>query len=347
MKRFLFVLLWVILIPIILFGLFLVYSTIFEYKPEDKVSVFSSEVEVPFPDSNTFSAMIWNIGFSGLGANMDFFYDGGEQVRDSRENVSRNLEKISRYIGLNDSIDFILLQEVDLKSKRSYYTNHLETLGEILPVHKSFIGLNYVVDFVPIPVKAPFGKIKSGLVTYSKYLPRSSVRHSYHGNYKWPMSTFMLKRCYLVNRHPLADGSEFLLINLHNSAYDDGSLRAAQLEQLSVFVEGEYSKGNYVFIGGDWNQCPADFNPRLEHVFDTVMLSYLPADFLAGWTKAYSDTIPTNRRIMIPFDKTETPTTVIDFYIVSPNIEVESVRTEDLSFENTDHNPVFITFKLK
>jgi len=347
MKKILLTLLWIILFPVVLFGIFLLYSTIFEYKPDDQVYVFSSEEEVLLSDSSTFSAMLWNIGFTGLGANMDFFYDGGEEVRDSRENVSRNLEEISRYIGLHDSIDFILLNEVDLKSKRSYYTNHLEKLGAILSDHKAFIGLNYVVDFVPIPVKAPFGKIESGIVTYSKYLPKSSVRHSYHGNYKWPMSTFMLKRCYLVNRHTLPDGREFVLVNLHNSAYDDGSLRAAQLEQLSTFVEGEYSKENFVFIGGDWNQSPTDFIPMMEHVFDTIMLSYLPADFLTGWTQAYSDTIPTNRRIMIPYDKTKTPTTVIDFYIVSPNIEVESIRTEDLGFENTDHNPVFITFKLK
>ena len=347
MKKILLTLLWVILIPIVLFGVFLIYSTLFEYTPADQEIVFNTEESAALPESTSFTAMTWNFGFTGLGANMDFFYDGGEKVRDSKENVSKNLGSITRYVAQYDTVDFLLLQEVDLKSKRSYYTNHLEALGEVLPEHQAFLGLNYVVDFVPIPVKEPFGKIKSGLVTYSKYLPRSSVRHSYHGNYKWPMSTFMLKRCYLVNRYPLSDGREFLLINLHNSAYDDGSLRAAQLEQLSAFVEGEYNKGNYVFIGGDWNQCPTDFIPRMEHVFDTVTLSYLPADFLKGWEQVYSDTIPTNRRIMIPYDQSKTPTTLIDFYIVSPNIEIESVWTEDLSFENTDHNPVFITFRLK
>ncbi len=37
--------------------------------------------------------MIWNIGYCGLDASMDFFYDGGEQVRPSEEKVKENLER--------------------------------------------------------------------------------------------------------------------------------------------------------------------------------------------------------------------------------------------------------------
>lgn len=35
-----------------------------------------------------------NIGYAGLGDNMDFFYDGGRRVRDSRERTARNLKEI-------------------------------------------------------------------------------------------------------------------------------------------------------------------------------------------------------------------------------------------------------------
>jgi hypothetical protein len=66
------------------------------------------------------SMITWNIGYAGLGKEMDFFYEGGRQVRPSFELSEKYLEGIISYIGLNRSTDFFLFQEVDLRSKRSY-----------------------------------------------------------------------------------------------------------------------------------------------------------------------------------------------------------------------------------
>jgi len=49
----------------------------------------------------------------------------------------------------------------------------------------------------------------------------------------------------------------------------------------------------------------------------------------------------------VVYDKKTTPTTLIDFYMISPNIEAISVQTKDLDFKNTDHQPVFAKFVLK
>lgn len=37
---------------------------------------------------------------------------------------------------------------------------------------------------------------------------------------------------------------------------------------------------------------------------------------------------------------------VIDGFIISPNVELLDVETLDLGFENSDHNPVIISFSL-
>ena len=42
-----------------------------------------------------------------------------------------------------------------------------------------------------------------------------------------------------------------------------------------------------------------------------------------------------------------TTTTVIDFFLLSPNVETASVKCINLEFKNSDHNPVIITAKLK
>lgn len=333
------------MIPILCFLLFLLYSTVREYKPEVYTLIAESEVADELKDS-VFTAMIWNIGFAGLGENMDFFYDGGEMVRDSYEGVSMNFNNIKDFLLKNSAIDFILLQEVDEKSKRSYRINQFEAIDSLLKDHSAYLGLNYKVDFVPVPPKAPLGNVNSGIALLSKYKSKHVSRQGFIGNYSWPTKLFMLKRCFLVARFPVQGDKELLLINVHNSAYDDGSLRAAQLDILEEFALHEYQKGNYVLFGGDWNQSPSGFSPRFSEPFDTINVSYLPAEFLNGWEVVNSRDVPSNRRLLTPYKKELSQVSLIDFFICSPNIQVKDMQAFDLQFKNSDHNPVALTFKI-
>ena len=342
-RKYIGILLLVGFLPL-LFIVFLTYSTIFEFRPPDRINIFSSEQCDTLNDTSMFSAMIWNLGYAGLGANMDFFYDGGRHVRDTRDHVIRNFDSITSLIADNDTLDFILIQEIDLRSKRSYRINQFGKLDSLLNRHTGFFGINYKADFVPVPLYSPMGPVRSGIATYSTFVPRTVDRFSFHGDFSWPTRIFMLKRCYLVSRYPLANGKEFILVNTHNSAYDDGSLRAGQIRELEKFSLDEFEKGNYILIGGDWNQSPAGFQAAYDHVFDTVDVSYLPSDFLPGWNQLYSASCPTNRRIITSYDPCTTPTTVIDFYLASPNIVSYSIQVIDLGFMNSDHQPVLLSF---
>lgn len=340
MKKILNYLLILILFFIGLFLLYLAYSSFREYKPKPEISLLDyCEPDTLHLDSS-YSVMIWNIGYSGLGKNMDFFYDGGKMVRDTKENVNNNFSAISEHIKANDTIDFFLLQEVDLNSKRSYHLQQFEDIGNIIPQHVGFCGINYKVDFVPVPPKAPLGKVESGIVTYTKYQPAAVFRRGFTGNYSWPTRLFMLKRCMLVSRFPTNRGNEFVLVNIHNSAYDDGSLRAEQLSIIDTFALNEFNKGNFILLGGDWNQSPDGFNPAFDQPFDTLNASFIPQTFLKGWERYFSDSVPSNRRITIPYMRGKTLVTVIDYYITSPNLELSGIDCVDLSFEHSDHQPV-------
>ena len=124
------------------------------------------------------------------------------------------------------------MQEEDLNSKRSYFANQVEAVGGLFGDYDAFVGINYDVFFVPIPIFEPMGKVKSGLFSLSRHAPVKVDRHSLPGNYSWPMKLFMLDRCFLVKRFPVSNGRELLVINTHNSAYDDGSLRKAQIDTI-------------------------------------------------------------------------------------------------------------------
>jgi hypothetical protein len=73
----------------------------------------------------------------------------------------------------------------------------------------------------------------------------------------------------------------------------------------------------------------------------------IPADFMPpGWNWIYDARTPTNRSVIAAYDPDITGTTVIDLFLLSPNIHDISVDCIDLRFENSDHNPVRIKVKL-
>ncbi len=331
-------------IIIILFVLFVAYASISDYKPEVTELIFESEIPDTLDINKALSLMIWNIGYCGLSDDMDFFYDGGKQVRTSKENVFENFEFVKSTLKNNDSLDFILLQEVDLHSKRSYYINELDSFTHILQGFYNYFSKNYDVTFVPSPVTNPLGRVKSGLVSFTKYNPKSVKRYSFPGNYSWPVKLFMLDRCFLVKRFPTSNQKEIIIINTHNSAYDDGSLKKQQMEYLKTFLLEEFNKGNYIIVGGDWNQNPPDIDytdikensPTKRFVLNPINVDYLPEN----WTWFYDPETPTNRYLNKPYQKGKTITPIIDFYLISPNIIPVSIKTQNFDFKYTDHQPV-------
>ncbi len=344
------VLLAFVVLVLLLFGSILLFGTVTNYQPGPQVLISSTNKSEPIPYSTEFTVLSWNIGYAALSNDMDFFYDGGKNVRPSKAIIERNFEKILAQIAEYAAIDFILLQEVDRNSHRSWNQNQIKAIEQILPEKHAFFTPNYDVKFVPKPFSNPLGKVFSGQQSLSTYLPKSVIRHAFPGNYPWPTSVFMLDRCFMVQRFDISNGKELLIINTHNSAYDsDGFLRKGQLAYLKEFLLKEYSKGNYIAVGGDWNQCPPDLKITFDqNLLDTVDYSLIDSNYLpADWQWIYDPAVPTNRRVMTEFNPEITPQTLIDFYLFSPNIEIIENKTFDLSFTYSDHQPIYAKFKLK
>jgi endonuclease/exonuclease/phosphatase family metal-dependent hydrolase len=337
-------------LPLLYVVVVIMIGTFTNYKPLEEELISELDLKFYLDDSKYYSALIWNIGYAGLGAEMDFFYDGGSKVRDNEDNVRRNIYQVSQFLQANDTVDFILLQEVDENSKRSYGLNIHEYLNLALPEHFPFYAPNYKVSFVPVPLFNPMGRVNSGLLTFSKHIPTSTERHSFPGNYSWPKSLFMLDRCFMSNRFMVNDSTDFVLVNTHNSAYDDGSLRAKQVQFISSWLQNEDDGGSAFLVGGDWNQCPSEeVAADLSHWnFDSANFSVLDTSMLSDSWKLYWDKVlPTNRRLNTPYQKENSQVTIIDYFLASSHIEVQSCKTIDLEFANSDHQPVLLTFKIK
>lgn len=338
-----------ILIVIVLFVvLFIVYVTITDYKPDNKIIIEKNNSSVIKKD--TLSFLIWNIGYAGLGADMDFFYDGGTKIRTTKTNTEKNIRAISNFIKNSTNVDFFLLQEVDKSSKRTYYINEKSIIEKATTNINWIFCPNYKVSYVPIPLRSPLGNINSGLLIGSKKKSSLSVRYKFYSSYKWPKSLFMLDRCFLVNYFPLTNNDSLVVINTHNTAYDNGDIRNKQVMQLKEWLISNYSSNKYFIIGGDWNQTPPNFN--LNHFCKVKKSKYfiihrLSSKFLLpNWKCSYDISTPSNRGLDTVLWK-NSQKTIIDFFVTSPNIEVLSVKTFNLGFKNSDHNPVRLTIRLK
>lgn len=347
LKKILKALIIALIVLVLGFAVIILYAIISDYKPEEKVAVFNSDNPDRLTDTSEISLLTWNIGYCGLDKEMDFFYDGGTKVATPKEMCIQNMATVKKFLRDNDTIDFILIQELDRDSKRSYNIDEFDTLEKLMHEYHPFFAKNYDVFFVPVPPLNPMGKVLSGLSTFSRYQPSSAVRYQFPGEYGFPKQLFMLDRCFLVNRYPLENNKELLVINTHNEAFDTGEIRKAQMAYLRDFITSEYSKGNYIIAGGDWNQAPPDLKPEFANNQVNTLQMKLNSDYLPSeWKWIFDNKTPSNRSVIAAYDPSTTTTTVIDFFLISPNIKKIYAECVNLNFENSDHNPVRIRVKL-
>ncbi|MAE08223.1 MAG: endonuclease [Bacteroidetes bacterium] len=344
---------WLLLTIFLLVGGFIVYITITDFQPQQVEVIVAKQTDVSITElqQDTFSLMNWNIGYAGHGQETDFFYDGGTGVRPTEEMANKHLVNIIDFVVSNDTVDFWLLQEVDVRSKRSYYINEVELLTTAKSGSNSVFAKNYSVPFVPVPVTNPMGYVQSGILMFSNYPPVEAIRYAYPLIASWPDKLFLLDRCFVLNRYPLDSGKDLVILNTHNSAYVyDSVLRVEEMQILKEVMLDEYKKGNYVIAGGDWNQNPPGYKPSGDYNMHNFFASQVKmnSDFMPdGWQWAYDDVAPTNRQNDKPFKIGENGTTCLDYYLVSPNIDIIDVEVIDLKFEDSDHNPIYLKARLK
>ena len=339
----------------------LCHGTLRDWQPDDVLQVAPEQsATLETVEDSTLTFALWNVGYGGLGARSDFFYDNGyfftsgdKMVRSEDAMVADYVDGMKQFVRRVES-DFYLLQEVDRESKRSYYRDEFDALDDLRPSYASTFAANYRSPRVPLPVMEPWGvmgTMHSGLMTLLKYQPTEVVRYQLPGEYEWPTRIFQLDRCAALHRVPTASGKELVVVNVHNSAYDKGGfIKKEQMNFLRDLLTTEYAKGNYVVVGGDWNQVPPGvdfklFMPEYGGAYEQIAIreDLMPE----GWQWAYDTTVPTNRKAADAYTPGKTFVTLIDFFLVSPNVEVVSTRGVDQGFAYSDHQPVVMEVRLR
>ncbi|MCR4904211.1 MAG: endonuclease/exonuclease/phosphatase family protein [Butyrivibrio sp.] len=332
---------------------FLGVLTIFEYRPEDTENIeLTGNSSKTLSSKDSFTILTWNTGYGALGDNADFFMDGGSMVNTAtKERVNENLDAIADEINKVNP-DVIFLQEVDNYAYRSHYIDEVSFYADSNSDKLSSFSLNMDALFIPYPIP-PIGRVKVGIQTLTAFEAESATRLSLPVPFKWPVRIANFKKCLNVVRIPVENTEkELVLVNLHLEAYDSGEGKIAQTNMLKEVLQKEVDAGNYVIAGGDFNQIfsNTDYSdyPVYEGLWQpgTIDISEFGDDF----TFITDSTTPTCRsldKVYTGADKDSFQYYVIDGFIVSNNITIDSCQTHDLDFVNSDHNPVVMSVTLK
>jgi len=366
----------IFLIVIIVFALgFVLTLQVFEYRPADETELTITnnldDIEANYVLlDQTIRVLSFNTGYASLSATEDFVMDGGVKGRmDSASEVEANIQGIISILEAQ-AADIYLLQEVDVESDRSYDTMQLESYSNALEMPVT-LGYNYRVLFVPFPFQLGqmMGNVNSGIASFINFHVDEATRIQLPGSFSWPLRLANLKRCVVVSRLPIQNSEKFLVvINVHLSAYDDGSMRLQEMDALETLMKAETDAGNYVLVGGDFNQTfpdavtisSVDNNGTPQEVYnyhyalkDPLYWQAFPMEkdwfFENDFQFGVDITTPTCRLLNHPYDTVNDDLNqyyVIDGFIVSANITIESMQTLNQGFEYSDHNPVQIEIKL-
>lgn len=328
-------------------------------------------------NGKTLKLTTYNIGFGAYSPDYTFFRDKGYDEDGkktsgtygkgiSREDVEKNTNGSISVIQELQS-DFYAIQEVDMDADRSYHINQKEEIENSRNGYDNTFAVNFDSAYLCYPLNDPHGKSKSGRATYSKYQIQESERKEYTiatGFSKF----FDLDRCFTVNRRKRKDGKEFVLINSHRSAYDEGGvIRDTQIKELHSFRKSEAEKGNYVIAAGDFNHDLLTDNPRYPQ-YDRNNVPYQDRiqqpkpDWLSyrfqedktspfddGFTVYAANNEPSCRDCDVVYESDSTFVSTVDGFVVSDNVEVKKVSTLKVGtgFLYSDHQPSTLEFVLK
>ena len=355
----------VLLVAVAAVGAYVAYLSITYYRIDDGVALEvtgpataeASQIEVGQP----YTAATYNIGFGAYIPEFSFFMETGvmadgtetrgasgtaaseDVVRYSTDGVIATLRQLDP--------DFIIAQEVDVDSTRSYHVDQCSALMDAFPTYQAVFASNFHSGFLAYPFHDMHGSVQSGLLTLSSAQIASATRRSYPIDESFPWKFFDLDRCFSVTRIPTSDGHELVLVNTHMSAYDEGGVyRAKQLDLMLGFLTAERAAGNYVIAGGDWNHALAgsrELYPSVAAAPDWVATfddDLLPEGFSVVRAENLED-VATCRGSDMPYEPGVSYEVTVDGFIVSDNVSATAVNV-DAGFSFSDHNPVLLTFEL-
>lgn len=268
--------------------------------------------------------------------------------------IKENLDKIAGLLK-NTGADIVLLQEVDLASKRTRFIDEAKYLATSAGFPSYACVTTWIKNYIPFPYWPPswhFGRMKSGQCILSKFPITENERIPLPQRADKPFfyTAFYLNRA-IQAANVVIDGENCKIFNVHLEAFDARN-RQNQIEILAGLVNN--TAAGKIIVGGDFNALPPNAtvknnfpdepekewkewndvrSDRSMEIFTSKvskLREVFPADFPEDETFAFPSDEP-NRRI--------------DYIFFPGNMAVRQARVLKEAGTISDHLPVFVELK--
>jgi endonuclease/exonuclease/phosphatase family metal-dependent hydrolase len=220
---------------------------------EDAKIYQAAHVAAPAPWTGALLVMNYNVKFGG--GRIDFFFDcHGQRVLMSKSEVIANLTGLAAKIDQVDP-DVLLLQEVDVNSKRAAYVDQMQWLLDHTKLNYGVYASQWKADYVP---SDGIGAVDSGNAILSKF-PLADARRI-----ALPLRTdqsgitryFYLRRNILHARLDMPIGSPVHVVAVHAEAYAKDGTKKLHIDRFKEELDTLAQGGALVIGGGDLNTLP-------------------------------------------------------------------------------------------
>ena len=197
--------------------------------------------------------MTWNVKFGG--GRIDFFFDcHGDAVLMDEGDVRRNLDRLAAAIVAVDP-DIVLLQEVDVLSKRSAYVDQVQYLLDHTALDFGAYASQWKADFVP---SDGLGRVDSGNAILSKWPFAEAVRIALPeiGDQDAATRYFWLKRNILRTRVRIPERGELYVVATHTAAFAKDGTKKEHIDRFKAELDAIDAGGGRFVAGGDLNALP-------------------------------------------------------------------------------------------
>ena len=223
-----------------------------EFSNTESPKEYTAKTLAAPPNKDTLTVVTWNIRF-GIGRANWFGDSCGDLVLFDDETIKNGLELLALQIAEMDA-DILLLQEVDIDSKRSAYIDQVQWLLDHTSMNYGVYASMWQVQFVP---SDGLGRVNTGNAILSKW-PLSEaerVQLSLRGDQDALTKAFYVRRNVLkaVVNYP---GSPFWAVDIHASAFSNDDTKQKQFLEFKDVLDEINAKGELFVAGGDLNELP-------------------------------------------------------------------------------------------
>ncbi len=221
---------------------------------EDAVLYKSNNIVDSQYSADTLLIMTWNIRF-GAGRIHWFGDCCGDRVIMTEQEVTTHLEELAEYI-CQVKPDILLLQEIDIESKRSAYIDQIQWLLDHTYFNYGVYASMWQSQFIP---SDGLGRIDMGGAILSRWKISDAERIALplRGDQDALTQYFYLRRCIIKAKIELPNRADFYVLDIHASAFSTDDTKKNQFDCLKGEMDKIKDIQGAIFVaGGDLNEIP-------------------------------------------------------------------------------------------